>query len=94
MRSTAILAALGLLVGGCIAPSRPASRSDEDAKAGYNRRELPSRPGVFTGRDGTWTIYRSDAPPPPPPPRRPTTLSCEKGHVCDPPDDGDAAAER
>lgn len=57
-------------------------------KPSYNRRELESRPGLLTGSDGVWTIYRSDGPPPPPappPPPRKTTLSCQPGHECDPP---------
>ena len=29
--------------------------------ASYNRRELPPSPGLFTGPDGTWTLYRNDA---------------------------------
>jgi hypothetical protein len=78
-------AALALL-GGCAASTpTPAPVGEPAAKPGYNRRELESRPGLFTGKDGVWTIYRSDGPPPPPPPPRPTTLACERGHACDPP---------
>ena len=87
----ALAAALaGLLLAGCVAPSAaPPPKAGPDGKVSYNRRELESRPGVFTGRDGVWTIYRSDAdapPPGPPPPPKRTTLSCERGHECDPPD--------
>ena len=101
MRALAATLALALLALGCARPD-PAPRSEPPEKTSYNRRELESRPGVFTGKplgsggsegrtgkDGVWTIHRSDEPPLPPPPKRPTTLSCERGHVCDPP-----AAER
>jgi len=77
----AALAALAALAGCAIPP--PATERGE--KVSYNRRELPPAQGVFTGKDGVWTIYRSDGPAPPPPPPRPTTLSCERGQVCDPP---------
>lgn len=88
MRALAATLAPALLALGCARPD-PAPRSEPPEKTSYNRRELESRPGVFTGKDGVWTIHRSDEPPLPPPPKRPTTLSCERGHVCDPP-----AAER
>jgi hypothetical protein len=84
MRAPATGTALALLLGGCAAPV-PAPQDERGGKISYNRRELESRPGVFTGRDGVWTIYRSDGAPPPPPPARPTTLSCERGQVCEPP---------
>jgi hypothetical protein len=84
MRALPTAAALALLLGGCAAPA-PAPKAERGEKISYNRRELESRPGLLTGHDGVWTIYRSDGPPPPPPPRRPTTLSCERGQVCDPP---------
>jgi hypothetical protein len=83
MRALGTAAALALLFG--CASSTPAPKSERPEKRSYNRRELESRPGLFTGKDGVWTIYRSDGPPPPPPPPRPTTLSCERGQVCDPP---------
>jgi hypothetical protein len=88
MRALTAATALALL-GGCVAPSAHPPKAEREGKVGYNRRELESRPGVFTGSDGVWTIYRSDAerpaPGPPPPPKR-TTLSCERGHDCDLPD--------
>jgi hypothetical protein len=84
MRALAAALACALLLAGC-AGRAPAPASEGEEKVSYNRRELESRPGLLTGRDGTWTIYRSDGPPPPPPPRPPTTLSCERGQVCDPP---------
>jgi len=93
MRALAAAAALALL-GGCAAGAGPAAEPREEAgKISYNRRELESRPGLFTGKDGVWTIYRSDGPPPPPPPPQPprkTTLSCERGQQCDPAPEGDA----
>jgi hypothetical protein len=84
MRALAAAATLALLLGGCAAAG-PGPKDERGEKISYNRRELESRPGLFTGKDGVWTIYRSDGPPPPPPPPRPTTLSCERGQVCDPP---------
>lgn len=88
MRASAVVA---IALAGCALPP-PAT--EPGAKPSYNRRELESRPGVFTGEDGVWTIYRSDAPAPPPPPPRPTTLSCERGHVCDPPPEADESPAR
>lgn len=85
MRAPAAAAAAALaLLAGCAGPA-PAAKHRDAGKISYNRRELESRPGLLSGKDGVWTIYRSDGPPPPPPPPRPTTLSCERGHVCDPP---------
>jgi hypothetical protein len=66
------IAAAALALAGCA--QRPETSGDTGKKTSYNRRELPESPGLFTGRDGSWTIYRSDGPPPPPepppPPRR------------------------
>lgn len=83
MRALAAATALALLAGCATRASAP--EADAAEKPGYNRRELESRPGLFTGKDGVWTIYRSDGPPPSPPPAEPTTLACERGQVCDPP---------
>lgn len=86
MRTLAAAAAALALLGACAA--RAPAPKEPGEKMSYNRRELESRPGLLSGKDGVWTIYRSDGPPPPappPPPPRPTTLSCERGHVCDPP---------
>jgi hypothetical protein len=92
MRGVALALAAALLLGGCT--SRPA-RHDRSGEVSYNRRELPPSPGLFTGEDGVWTVYRNDVvrAPEPPPPRRRTTLSCEEGHVCDPPQ-GERREER
>ena len=65
MRALALALALGL--AGCAASTpEPIERP-----ASYNRRELPpDEPGLLTGPDGTWTVYRNDvdraaaAPPP------------------------------
>ena len=86
----ALLAAGAIALASCALPP-PAA--EPGAKPSYNRRELEPRPGVVTGKDGVWTIYRSDAPPPPPPPPRPTTLSCERGYACDPPLEDERATD-
>jgi hypothetical protein len=83
MRALAATAALALL-GGCAAPAAE-TKSGGAEKPGYNRRELDSRPGLLTGRDGVWTIYRNDAPAPESPPeeapkREPTVLLPRDGH--------------
>lgn len=84
MRALAATTALALALGGCAGGAQP-KPAEKGEKVSYNRRELPPAQGLFTGKDGVWTIYRSDGPPPPPPPPKPTTLSCERGQVCDPP---------
>jgi hypothetical protein len=85
MRGLAVVVAVLALLVGCM--SRPAQR-DRSGEVSYNRRELPPEQGVFSGRDGVFTIYGNDrehgAVEPPPPPRK-TTLACERGQVCDPP---------
>lgn len=89
MRALAAAIASALFASGCALP-RPAP-DDHDGETSYNRRELEPRPGLFTGSDGEWTLYRNDAAEPPPqppvddvPPAR-RTLLCEPGHHCDPP---------
>jgi hypothetical protein len=82
MRGLALALAAALLLGACM--SRP-PRHDRSGEVSYNRRELPPEEGLFTGPDGTWTVYdnapdRED----PAPPRR-TTPSCDEGQVCEPP---------
>lgn len=72
MRALAIgLVAVSLLVG-CL--SRPAQR-DRSGEVSYTRRD-----GVFTIYSNTGEERPAEAPPPP----RKTTLSCERGQVCDP----------
>lgn len=58
MRALALAMALALLLGGCM--NRPARR-DRSGEISYNRRDLPPEQGLFTGCDGVWTVYRSDA---------------------------------
>lgn len=86
-RALATATACALLLGGCVAPAAHPPKSEREGKISYNRRELESRPGVFTGPDGVWTIYPNDAdrPAPAPAPPKRTTLSCERGQTCDPP---------
>jgi hypothetical protein len=83
-----------ILLGGCVAPKAHPPKAEGAEKRSYNRRELPPEQGLFSGPDGTFTVYRNDAerrrsqppaPPAPPAPPKPTTLSCEPGFVCDPP---------
>jgi hypothetical protein len=57
MRAAALALALALGLAACVAPG-PAPKPAPGA--GYNRRELPPEPGLFTGPDGVWTIYRND----------------------------------
>jgi hypothetical protein len=76
---TALVAALALTaafaLGGCM--SRPGSH-DRSGEVSYNRRDLPpNEPGLVTGPDGVWTVYRNDAPEEPPPPRKRTVLMGE-----------------
>lgn len=61
--------------------------------ASYNRRELPPSQGLFTGPDGSWTLYRNDgeraapapatapeaAAPEPAPPKKREILMCGRG---------------
>jgi hypothetical protein len=56
MRAPAVACALALALAGC-AGSTP---EPVEKPASYNRRELPPAPGLFTGPDGTWTLYRND----------------------------------
>jgi hypothetical protein len=58
MRRASLAVALALLLGGCAGARAPVT--DRAPSAGYNYRELqPGRPGVLTGADGVWTVYRS-----------------------------------
>lgn len=74
MRALALAMAFALLLGGCM--NRP-PRKDRSGEVSYNRRDLPPEPGLLTGPDGVWTIYRNNADPSPdeePPARRRTVL--------------------
>ena len=57
MRAVALAIVLALLLGGCM--NRPPHR-DRSGEVSYNRRDLPPEPGLFTGKDGVWTIYRNN----------------------------------
>jgi hypothetical protein len=79
----------------CASDARRATRGTTpepvEKPASYNRRELPPSPGLFTGPDGTWTLYRNDgkrvAPAPAPPseaaeparPKKREILLCGRG---------------
>jgi hypothetical protein len=56
MRAPAFALLLALLLAGCMGRPPHKDRSDE---VSYNRRDLPPEPGLFTGCDGVWTVYRS-----------------------------------
>ena len=60
MRAPALAIVLALLLGGCM--NRPPHR-DRSGEVSYNRRDLPPEPGLFTGKDGVWTIYRNNRAP-------------------------------
>jgi hypothetical protein len=77
MRALAAAMAL-VLLGGCAADRGPATGDGGAEKKSYNRRELESRPGLLTGRDGVWTIQRSDGEPPPRPRTRTILLGEEE----------------
>jgi hypothetical protein len=57
MRGAALVWALALPLAACAAA---APREEGGPRPSYNRRELPPEPGLFTGPDGVWTIYRND----------------------------------
>jgi hypothetical protein len=61
MRGLAITIVIALPLSGC-AMHQPRAAPEP---ASYNRRELPPTDGLFTGPDGSWTIYRSHEDPPP-----------------------------
>lgn len=51
---TAILLGLGLLIAGCAGVDiKPGDRS-------HARREVPPGPGILTGQQGEFTLFRSD----------------------------------
>ena len=90
MRSLALAGVAALATVACALPPPASPAADE--KPGYNRRELEPRPGLFTGPDGEWTVYRNGSPKPAPkpsaeaaPPPVRETLLCARGQVCDPP---------
>jgi hypothetical protein len=86
MRRLAVAAIAPILLWGCASPA-PAPEAGAADKTSYNRRELEPRPGLFTGRDGVWTIYRNDQAPAPaeaPPPRPRTILLEEKDSASGP----------
>lgn len=101
MRTLRLALALALALAGCAASTpEPIERP-----ASYNRRELPpDEPGLLTGPDGTWTVYRNDvdraAPPPaaepapqaepePAPPRHREVLMCDRSRNCEQPAERD-----
>ena len=92
MRVAAAAVALVALAAGC--SHLPKQAYEKDTSPGYNRRELEGpRPGLFSGKDGAFTVYRNEAeravdPPPAataPATKTRTTLLCARGATCDPP---------
>ena len=101
MRALLHATVMALALLGC------AGRTPEppEKPASYNRRELPpDQPGLFTGADGSWTLYRNDgaraapapapapeaAPPAPAPPKKREILMCGRGEEdCEQPDSDD-----
>jgi hypothetical protein len=55
MRGLALVIAIALPLSGC-AMHKPRSAPEPTS---YNRRDLPPADGLFTGPDGTWTVYRN-----------------------------------
>lgn len=91
MPRVATLATWLVLLAACAQPTPTAEVDNPNGKrkTSYNRREIQSpSTGVFTGRDGSWTIYRSDRTPP----AQPSPADCEGEQNCEPvPDEtGDA----
>jgi len=88
MRGAAAAVALVCLVAGC--SHLPKQAYEKDTTPGYNRRELDGpRPGLFSGKDGAFTVYRNEAeravePQAPPAAKKRTTLLCARGQTCDP----------
>jgi hypothetical protein len=88
MRAALAAVAFVSLAAGC--SHLPKQAYEKDATPGYNRRELDDpRPGLFSGQDGAFTVYRNEAdravePPPPPAAKKRTTLLCARGETCDP----------
>lgn len=57
MRAQAVATLFALALAGCAGTTpEPAEKP-----AGYNRRELPETQGLFSGPDGSFTVYRNDA---------------------------------
>lgn len=96
MRALVICALAATLLAGCMSRE---PRKDRSGEVGYNRRELDyPQPGILTGDDGAWTVYRNDldrppasAPaasePAPPPPKRREILMCDVTTGCEPKDE-------
>jgi hypothetical protein len=92
MRALGVALVVASLLCGCM--SRPAQK-DRSGEPGYNRRELThAQPGILTGPDGTWTVYRNDAEPrseeplstPAPAPKKREILMCDRSQHCNPED--------
>jgi hypothetical protein len=84
-------ALMATLLAGCMSRE---PRKDRSGEVGYNRRELTHpQPGILTGDDGVWTVYRNDADrspdarePAPPPPKKREILMCDVTTGCEPED--------
>jgi hypothetical protein len=56
MRGALLAVGIAVSLAGCAAQ---APRNERGEKVSYNYREvLPGSPGVFTGPDGVWEVYR------------------------------------
>jgi len=89
MRALGLALLVVSVLCGCM--NRPAQK-DRSGEPGYNRRELThAQPGILTGPDGVWTVYRNDAKrastepleAPAPAPKKREILMCDRSRNCE-----------